>query len=97
VPHQKHFTPSRSTQWCYVEEEEEEEEEEEGGLNCRSATRPHNNTTRFRTKGRREQNTPLEQSSANILRITQAGNQETRATNTKRTGVRALLEGARGG
>jgi hypothetical protein len=27
------------------------EEEEEGGLYCRSATRPQNNTTRLRTKG----------------------------------------------
>ena len=34
-----------------------QEEEEEGGLYCRSATRPQNNTTRLRTKGRKNQNT----------------------------------------
>jgi hypothetical protein len=34
-----------------------EEEEEEGGLYCRSATKPQNNTTRLRTKGRKKQNT----------------------------------------
>jgi hypothetical protein len=28
-------------------------DEEEGGLYCRSATRPQNNTTRLRTKGRK--------------------------------------------